>query len=98
MNNQIIKISLAIILLLCLFKMPYGYYEFVRFASMIGFAYLANSAYQKKINNEVFIFLSLAILFQPFEKFAFGRIIWNVIDIVIALFLLLSLLKTNDKN
>jgi hypothetical protein len=31
MINKVIKIALAKLLVICLFKMPYGYYEFIRF-------------------------------------------------------------------
>jgi hypothetical protein len=42
---------------------------------MVGFIYLAYSANQKENKNEVFIYLALAILFQPFFKIALGRTI-----------------------
>lgn len=38
---KIIKIVLCVLLLGCLFDMPYGYFELVRFLSMIGFGILA---------------------------------------------------------
>jgi hypothetical protein len=57
-----IKIVLAILFFLCLADMPYGYYQFVRFASMLGFAYLVFSANEQNNKNEVFLYLALAIL------------------------------------
>ena len=96
MNIKLLKLLLATILVICLFKMPYGYYEFVRFASSLSFAYLAYSSNQQKHNNEVIIYIALAILFQPFVKFAFGRTIWNVLDVIVAVGLLLSLLKKSN--
>ena len=88
--KNLTKIVLAILLFLCLFKMPYGYYQFVRFAAMAGFAYLAFSANEESKKNEVFIYLALAILFQPLIKFSFGRTLWNVIDVIVGVGLLLS--------
>jgi hypothetical protein len=69
----LIKIVLAIFLLICLFDMPYGYYQFVRFLALIGFGILAFLA--KKEENEIsmIIYGALALLFQPFFKIAFGR-------------------------
>jgi hypothetical protein len=90
MNSKIIKIVLAALLLLCLLEMPHGYYQFVRFVSMAGFAYLAYSANEKNHKNEVFIYIALALLFQPFFKIALGRTIWNIIDLVVAASLLVS--------
>jgi len=93
MNNNTIKIILAVALILCLFQMPYGYYQFVRFISMIGFGYLAYEANQSKKDTEVIIFAGLAILFQPFFKIALGRGMWNIVDLVVAIGLIISVMK-----
>ncbi|TDE05828.1 DUF6804 family protein [Flavobacterium sandaracinum] len=93
MNNIIIKIVLATLLLLCLLNMPYGFYQFVRFAAMVGFAYLAYSANEHNNKNELFIYISLAILFQPFFKIAFGRMIWNIVDVIVGIGLAISVIK-----
>ncbi len=89
MNNSIIKIGLAIVLFLCLFNMPYGYYQFVRFASMVGFSYLAYSSNEENNKNEAFFYIGLAILFQPFIKIALGRTIWNVVDLLVGIGLII---------
>ena len=94
MNKSIIKITLAIVLFVCLINLPYGYYQFVRFVTTIGFAYLAYIANEQKNKNEVFIYIALVILFQPFLKIAFGRTIWNIVDVVVGIGLLLSLTKS----
>jgi hypothetical protein len=91
MKQKIILI-VAILLLLCLFHMPYGYYQFVRFVAMVGFAYLAFSANEQKNKNEVFIYIALAVLFQPFVKIILGRTIWNIVDVIVGLGLLISLI------
>lgn len=36
-----LELLLAVLLLLCLLPMPYGYYELVRFVSMVAFAFMA---------------------------------------------------------
>jgi hypothetical protein len=95
MNNSI-KIVLAILLFLCLLDMPYSYYQFVRFATLIGFAYLAYSANEQGNKNEVFIYISLALLFQPFVKIALGRTLWNIVDLIVGIGLLLSLAFRKD--
>jgi len=98
MNNSFIKIGLAILLLLCLINMPYGYYQFVRFAAMVGFAYLAFSANEQNNKNEVFVYLALAILFQPLIKIAFGRTIWNIVDLVVGIGLIVSSFQSKRKD
>lgn len=90
MQNSI-KIILAVLLLGCLIDFPYGYYQFVRFTAMAGFVYLAIDAYQNNISKHVFIYIVLALLFQPFIKVALGRTIWNFVDVVVAVWLLMTL-------
>lgn len=38
-------------------------------------------------------FASLALLFQPFIKVALGRTIWNVVDVIVAILLMLLWIK-----
>jgi hypothetical protein len=98
MMSKYIKIFLALILLLCLAKMPYGYYQFVRFISLIGFGLLAIKAHEDGKNTELLIYISLAILFQPFIKISLGRSLWNIVDLVIAIALIVSLSVKQDSN
>lgn len=79
--------------------MPYGYYEFVRFACLLGFSLLAYSSYKIENNNLVIVYIGLALLFQPFIKIALGRFIWNIVDVFVAAGLILSLItKVNSQN
>lgn len=98
MRTQPLKIILTILLLICLADMPYGYYQFVRFAAMVGFAFLAYNAYEDKSKNEAIIYASLAILFQPFLKIALGRELWNVVDVLVGLGLVVSLLMRQKQT
>jgi len=88
-----VKIILAALFLLCLFKMPYGYFQLVRFlgmASFIWFAYLDNEKNDKSL---VILWVCSAILINPLIKIALGRTIWNIVDVVWALILLITLVK-----
>ncbi len=79
-----INIVLSILLIICLFDMPYGYYQLVRFISTTVFGLYAYHYYEKG-NKLLFVFyLALAVLFQPFLKISLGREIWNIVDIIIA--------------
>ncbi len=102
--DKIIKIVLAILFFLCLADMPYGFYQFVRFASLIGFTYLSYDSYMKNKHKIAvgwvdvqdkygasFRFLFLAILFQPFFKIALGREMWNIVDVVVGIGLIISI-------
>ena len=97
MNIKLLKLFVSFILILCLFNMPYGYYQFVRFISIIGFAYLAYLANIQNNKNEVFIYIGLIILFQTFVKIALGRTIWNIVDLVVGVSLLFSIFISNEK-
>ena len=80
-----ISIVLAALLLLCLAPMPYGYYQFVRFVAMVVFAVIAYRYYEEKKNQLAIVFGALALLFQPFIKVALGKAMWNVVDVVVAI-------------
>jgi hypothetical protein len=89
--EKIVKIGLAVMLFICLLDMPYGYYQFVRVAATLVFVLLAIQSFNLNLNAMVLIYMVLAILFQPFEKIALGREIWNVLDVIVGIGLLLSL-------
>lgn len=89
--EKFIKITLAILFFLCLAKMPYGYYQFVRFAGLIGFAILGYQANRNGRQTEMIIYGGLALLFQPFFKIALGREMWNIVDVVVGIGLLISI-------
>ena len=95
--DKIIKIVLAVLLLLCLAKMPYGYYILVRFVAFIVFGILAFMTYQKRneIDIEILLYIALALLFQPFNKLPLGRTIWNIVDVIVGVGLVVSLFLKN---
>ncbi len=97
MNNAI-KITLAILFSLCLADMPYGFYQLIRFAGLIGFAILAYQAYEQRSQAEMILYGSLALLFQPFFKIALGRQMWNIVDVVIAIGLIASIFIKQKKS
>jgi hypothetical protein len=95
--KRFIKIILAILLLICLLDLPYCYFQFVRFASLIGFGILAYHANSNNKQTEVIIYIILAVLFQPFIKISLGRELWNIVDVIVAVALLISLFLRKDK-
>ena len=99
-NNirSIILTALTVLLLLCLAKMPYGFYQIVRFLAFAGFGYLAYLEYKGKSIDRMVLFVILALLFQPFLPLSLGRVIWNIVDVVVALYLIYLLAKTHLKS
>lgn len=97
-SDTLIKIVLAILMFLCLLDMPYGFYQFVRFTALVGFGILAYKANEQNKKTEMIIYGSLALLFQPFFKIALGRELWNIVDVVVGLFLIVSLFLNGSKT
>ena len=83
-----LKLLLAVLLLLCLAPMPYGYYQLVRIVAMIAFAIMAYQYYVVEKVPLAITFCGLALLFQPFIKVALGRTLWNVVDVIVAVLLI----------
>lgn len=96
--RPILKLVIAILLLLCLADMPYGFYTLVRFTSAFAFAYLSYDYFKSKKDGLGFVFAALALLFQPFFKFALGRTIWNIVDVIVAIGLVYLIISTFRKK
>lgn len=64
---------------------------------MAIFAYLAYCEYKNGHVDRMILFIVLAILFQPFAKIALGRVIWNIVDAIVAGYRI-SLVIKNKKN
>ena len=88
MNYTLIKILLSIILFGCLLNVPYGYFQFIRIAGCIGFAFLAYYEFKNKRNITGILSVACAILLNPVFKIHFSRKLWNDIDLVVAILLL----------
>jgi len=97
-SSSLTKIILSILLFLCLLDMPYGFYQLVRFVALVGFGILAYDSHKKNNMTLVVVYAALALLFQPFIKIALGRELWNIVDVVVGLFLLGSLIGKRDLN
>ena len=84
-----IYLALAALLLLCLAPMPYGYYQLVRFVAMVAFGVMAYNYCNEKKEVLMVVFGALALLFQPFFKVALGRTMWNIVDVIVAIGLII---------
>lgn len=83
-TNLFLYAFLAVLLLLCLFRMPYGYYMFVRFITMVLGVYFAYVEFKEERSLMEIVWIAIAILFQPFFKIALGRTLWNIVDMIVA--------------
>ncbi len=89
---------LAALLLACLFPLPYGYYTLVRYVSMIGFGWMAYNYYTESKKALMVTCGALALLFQPLVKIALGRTVWNVVDVIVAVLLVILWIKERKSN
>lgn len=98
MTDKFIKIILAILFFVCLLEMPYGYFQLVRFLALVGFAILAFKANQYSRQTEMLIYIGLAILFQPLIKISLGRQIWNIIDLIVGIGLIIAIFVKSKES
>lgn len=89
----IVELVLAALFVGCLTPMPYGYFILVRFAATVGFLLLAWGYSQRKEPVQMIAGLVLAALFQPFAPLGLGRVLWNVVDVVVAIALVFEVLR-----
>lgn len=83
--TNFLKIILSVALFLCLLDMPYGYYQLVRFFALVVFVFLSHQCYKQRDNSLSYLYAVLAILFQPFIKISLGRDIWNIVDVIVGI-------------
>ena len=94
---------MSIGLFLCIFHMPYWYYQIIRLSATAGFCYLAYLSYKNNEKVTPFLYAFSAILLNPFVKIYFKKQTWNIIDVILAVFLITTLfserkLKANDNK
>lgn len=89
--SLLLRFILVILFVICLFKMPYGYYQIIRFLGMFGFGLLTFLYFKQKNQYLVILYAISALLINPYIKLALGRTLWNIIDIIWALILLVSI-------
>ena len=78
--------------------MPYGYYQFVRLATCVGFAWLAYSYSKQPLL--VILCIGIALLFNPVIIVHFDRGKWQAIDLITAggliLWIIIDLVTLNN--
>lgn len=87
--RTLIKTGLAVLLLICWLKVPYGYFQFMRIAGCIAFIWLAYEEFNAKRSITGLFCIIGAILLNPIYKIHFDRFTWNVIDSALAGLLLI---------
>lgn len=73
--------------------MPYGYFQLVRFIGMTGFIILAYLDQEKENKSIIIVWICSAVLINPIFKVALGRPIWNAVDVIWAIILLITIVS-----
>jgi len=77
-------------LLIAVAPLPYGYYTLLRLVVTGVLVWAAYITYTRNNNVLPWIFILIALLFNPIIKVHFQKEIWMVIDIAVCVFLLAS--------
>lgn len=65
---------------------------------MVAFAVMAYQFYNEKREGWAICFGALALLFQPFVKIALGRAMWNIVDVIVAILLIIIWYKERKEK
>jgi|SRR3989344_2090709 len=77
---------------------PYSYYQITRWFTAISSAYLASQYAEKHKTAFMWVFIALAILFNPIFPFYFAKDTWHIFDVIGAVLFFGSLFIKTDKK
>ena len=90
-NFIIARVVTAILLIIARFPLPYGYYTFLRIAVTAVSIWGIFIAAQSEKTFWLWIFIAIAILFNPLFPIYLTKYVWGFFDIGTAILLLISL-------
>jgi len=88
----------AILILIAALPVPYGYYQFIRYAAPAGIIFILINGWQGFDSLNKAILLLIVLLFNPIEQFNLGRSLWIVADLVCAGYLWFLGAKLSEEN
>lgn len=86
------------LLLIALLPMPYGYYTLVRICICLYSGFLAYKSWKEKIDMWMWIFIVVAVLFNPIIPIYLDRGLWAMIDIATAIVFFISISRLNIRE
>lgn len=75
----------ATLLFWALARHPYGYYQILRFVTTGTAIYCAYSFWEHRIKVIPWVFVSIAVLFNPLIPIYLDKSTWGVIDVVVGI-------------
>jgi|GEM_PF-1992365 hypothetical protein len=95
-----ISIALMILLIVAIFKLPYGYYTFLRIITTLGTGFLIFKTYSMYKTNDAFIWglIIILILWNPVIPVYLTKSIWRYLNSIAAAFFLVFTIKLMNKH
>lgn len=83
-------LAIVVVLMVCLFRMPYWYYDIVTIVSTFSFAVFAVFSFSRHgwLSFNTLFYIASAIVFNPFRRPYLGRVGWNLVDIIVSIVLI----------
>ncbi len=90
-KNILVSISAIFLFLALIDGWPYGFFTLLRFVVFFVSVYIAWQAHNQQKEMWVWIFGFLAVLFNPFIVIHLNRELWGFIDVVVGVFMVISI-------
>jgi len=89
----------AVLLFAAVFKLPIGYYTFLRITITLGALLIIFTEYKNQVTFWVVIFGLVAILFNPvIPIYLYKKSLWFPIDIIVGILFLVKAFILNNKR
>lgn len=96
--NELLKVILIILLLISFSNVSFGYYQIMKYVLMSTFIWLIISETDSIKKGWKFLFLVLAVLFNPFFELKIGKELWKVVDVFTIIILFINIIETLKAN
>ena len=90
-KNIAVIISVILLFLATIEGWPYGFFTLLRLVVFGTTAYLSWLAYRSEKQAWTWIFGFIALVFNPLIPLHLGRDLWVVVDLLVAVFLIISI-------
>lgn len=94
--HAIPSLAAAVLLLAAVGAHPYAYYTFLRWAVFLAAVIVAWVAWGSRLRAATWVFLGIAVLFNPVAPVYLDRSSWQLIDVTCAGLFALSLIITRE--
>lgn len=94
--NQLFKYLAVGLLIFAPFNLPYVYYQFLRWFVTIFSIYLAHEYKNQNKGYWMWLFVAIAVLFNPVAPFYLSRELWKYFDIGVGIIFFISTLNKNQ--